>query len=189
MLNVFAMNPDALTTAGMHCDQHVLRMLGQYTQILCNAVRSYILNPEDAKNLYKPIMINHPWCVWARSGRQNAGWLWHVIHHLNTAYRARFHKASDHRSFLIAHRAATFIPLMPNIATFDTMTGNGMPICVPEEYILRGFAFTSYCNYYRSEKMRFARWNHSPIPEIFSAEYYRINYQEAELLYEDTVRV
>lgn len=165
MMNIFYLNSDMAICAALHCDQHVLKMLVEYVQLMSNTAH-YVDIPRDA---YRPTHVNHPCSLWARQSRSNFEWLGGLVDRLNTQYRNRFHRAVDHASWrVMLSFYHDVLSVLPNV------TADPVPQCMPEEYKIAGRPFEAYQNYYKYDKMKFAKWRKG-VPELFRPEYEKIH--------------
>ena len=153
-MNIFILNYDFDKNAQLLKDKHILKMIVESTQILCNCFD---------KNLvpYKRTHYNHPCCKWARESVYNFNWLKKYALSLCQEYTYRYNKI---------HKCQNVIESLnnPNITNFE-MT----PFiqCMPDIYKNRS-TIKAYTNYYIKEKLERATWKNRPIPKRF------VNYLE-----------
>lgn len=60
-MNIFVLDTDPATCASYHCDKHVVKMLIEYTQMLCTAI-----NLAGGSAPYRTTHQNYPCSVWTR---------------------------------------------------------------------------------------------------------------------------
>lgn len=95
--------------------------------------------------------------LWVEQSYDNFHWLRDLALALNDEYRYRFEKNIDHKSIAVLpviekHRYSS-IGLTPFVQA------------MPNQYKVENDGVSAYRNFYRGEKMRFARWTRRPIPE------------------------
>ena len=145
-MNIFAVDYCPLIAATQLCDQHVNKMILESAQLLSTTVTHY-----GGEAPYKPTHRNHPCAVWLRESWSNVEWL--VLHALGMAqeYTARFGKT--HKSQAVVNLCA------------DTLSGMRLPdvgltsfaLAMPDQFKVE-CPVESYRNFYRVDKIRFARW-------------------------------
>lgn len=136
--------------AKYHCDQHVLKMLVEYTQILMTTHHLH-----GKKVPWRPTHVNHPCVRWAASSRMNYLRLLLLTRVLGIEYSYRWHKRHMVAQFLYGD---LLIPPMKD----GELTPP--PLCMPDNYIQDhgagpwGNAVFCYRNYYLGAKLSFATW-------------------------------
>ena len=184
-MNIFYLSEDVDECARWHVDRHVVKMMTEYTQLLCTAHRildgseysGLSLNGrrtkrwrlEDANTetvLYSATHINHPSAVWARKSRENYIWLYSMFVALTMEYSHRYGKVYK------AFRKEEF-PNTPSLGELlATPPKNGPTIGVTpillamaDEYkIPGGTAIESYRNYYINGKKHLHKWSKRSTP-------------------------
>jgi hypothetical protein len=149
-MNIFYLDKNVTTCAEYHCDKHVIKMILEYTQLLCSA---HWMNGKQAP--YKLTHKNHPCSIWVRSSNNNYSYLLYLLFELHIQYLKRYnkiHKSMEHIQFLDMYR-----PSLPDIPFVEP------PKCIPEEYKVDD-VIESYRNYYKKDKVRFAKWKNSEVP-------------------------
>jgi hypothetical protein len=146
-VNIFAVDFCPLIAASQLCDQHVVKMVLETGQLLCTLLAHHgIATP------YKPTHQGHPSNVWLRASRANAEWL--VLHGLGMAdeYGARYgkrHKSEAVIAFAERHIRNIDFPQEEELTPFALAMPEQFQVDCPVE---------SYRNFYRFDKIRFARW-------------------------------
>src|SRR6056297_897165 len=92
-MNIFVLDNDIKKCAHYHCDQHVIKMILESTQILCTA-----LNLKGYETPYKSTHTKHPCVKWAGQSYSNFQWLTELAFALNDEYKYRYEKDTDHKS-------------------------------------------------------------------------------------------
>ena len=92
-MNIFVLDKDITRCARYHCDQHVVKMILESVQLLCTA-----LNKKGFTTPYKSTHVKHPCVLWVEESYDNFQWLVELTHALNTEYRFRYEKDTDHKS-------------------------------------------------------------------------------------------
>lgn len=90
-MNIFALDIDPVLAAQYHADKHVVKMIVETAQLLCNAHR-----PCDAP--YKRTHYNHRCSRWSRKSTANYLWLCDLGLALCAEYTKRYrkrHKSQD----------------------------------------------------------------------------------------------
>jgi hypothetical protein len=138
-MNIFYLDEDIIKNAQYHCNRHVVKMITEYTQILCN---TYYTTSNIPESIYKSTHNNHPCCIWARESLSNWLWLKEMSIGLYKEYQYRYGK--EHK----AGELAKTLP-MPNIQDIGITT---RPQAMPVQYRELD-TIDAYRNYYRSEKI------------------------------------
>lgn len=124
--------------------------------MLCTA-----LNKKGFTTPYKSTHIKHPCVLWVEESFDNFLWLQNLALALNTEYRFRFERDSDHKS----------IAVLKDISAYDYEKRGltAFPQAMPDEYKTPGDAVKAYRQFYLGEKMAFAKWTKRSIPEWANA--------------------
>ncbi len=153
-MNIFYLHKDPETCAQMHCDQHCVKMILEYAQMLSTAHRVY--GSEDER-LYKVAHLNHPSTVWVRSHLNNYLFTRNLFLYLSVEYTNRYGKIHKTQSRL---EDVLFEP--PE----DIPSGESViPQCMPDEF-KHADPIVGYRNFYRGDKSRFATYKFTPTPEF-----------------------
>mgnify|MGYP001259213934 CR=1 FL=1 len=143
-MNIFYLDRNIKKCAEYHCDKHVVKMILEYTQLLCSALW---MNGIEAP--YKLTHKNHPCAKWVRNSSKNYDYLIKLLLNLHQQYFKRYNKI--HKSFFYFEFLDIFRPKLKNKNFIDP------PQCMPKEYKNKDTVL-AYRNYYLGDKMRFAKW-------------------------------
>jgi hypothetical protein len=165
-MNIFVTDVDPEQSARNLCDKHISKMIVESAQMLSTAW--WILDGGcPGAVAYKPTHPNHPCTKWTRESDGNYLWLGRHAMEMCKEFTRRYKKIHKTESLLKCLHVN--VPRnMPNYGT-KTMTpfahayyGKdpvGHFMChVP------GDPVQSYRNFYKLDKTRFAKWNHSTKP-------------------------
>ena len=150
-MNIFILDNEIEKCAQYHCDQHVVKMILESVQMLCTA-----LNKKGFTTPYKSTHIKHPCVLWVEESFENFTWLQNRAIALNTEYRFRFERDSDHKSIFVLSELSNY--------TYDNRGLTEFAQAMPDKYKIPGNAVKAYRQFYLGEKMKFAKWTkrHSP---------------------------
>ena len=151
-MNIFVLDTDITTCARCHCDQHVVKMILESTQIICTA-----LNQKGFSTPYRPTHVKHPCVIWAGTSFENLQWLKCLAIALNEEYRFRFETSADHQSLAV-------IKTVDGIR-FESKGLTEFAQAMPEKYKVPGDPVLAYRQFYVGEKLRFARWTKRNPPQ------------------------
>ena len=151
-MNIFVLDNDIERCAQYHCDQHVVKMILESAQLLCTA-----LNKKGFSTPYKSTHAKHPCVLWVEESYENFAWLKNLALALNTEYRFRFEKDSDHKSISVINQITSFEYKNQGLTDFAQ--------AMPDGYKIPGNAVQAYRNFYVGEKMKFAKWTKRSVPE------------------------
>jgi hypothetical protein len=160
-MNIFILSGDPYNAAIWQCDAHVVKMVLESTQLLCNCF------PPDSFHLqYARTHYNHPCSIWARESIQNYNWLYDHTFHLMHEYNHRYGRV---------HKCHSVFRNLPSpsdyIQNFEqTPFALAMPI---EFYVFSEStkgeinAIESYRKYYhhKRESMKLFRYTNRSVPE------------------------
>ena len=141
---------DPIESARMLCNIHVCKMLIESVQLLSSQF--------DVKDRapYKRTHYNHPCSIWVRTCQENYDWLiehaLQILKEYTNAYKKN-HACEQPLLWCIENKYLLNLPI-----TLDSTTP--FPLCMPEQYKVPGDPATSYRNYYKGDKARFAKWTH-----------------------------
>lgn len=156
-MNIFVLDLNIDKCARYHCDQHVVKMILESTQIACSA-----LNQKGFVTPYKSTHIKHPCVVWAGESYANLYWLKKLAIALNREYRYRYRKNKDHSSIEVLKQIKNM--------KFESTGMTAFPQAMPEQYKVAHYPVLAYRNYYVAEKLKFARWTRRKRP-VWIAEF------------------
>ncbi|MCW8942188.1 MAG: pyrimidine dimer DNA glycosylase/endonuclease V [Gammaproteobacteria bacterium] len=151
-MNIFILDTDIETCAQYHCDQHVVKMILESVQMLCTA-----LNKKGFTTPYKSTHIKHPCVLWVEESFGNFLWLKNLALALNTEYRFRYERDSDHKSISVLNEITSCIYEDRGLTEFAQ--------AMPDKYKVPGDAVKAYRQFYLGEKMKFAKWTKRSVPE------------------------
>ena len=144
-MNIFVLDKDIERCAEFHCDQHVVKMILESTQMLCTA-----LSKKGISTPYKPTHANHPCVLWVERSFDNFCWLKDLTIALNNEYRFRFEKGVDHKSIAVLREISSY--------DYESLGISEFPQAMPDIYKVAGNPVTAYRKFYLGEKMSFAKW-------------------------------
>jgi len=144
-MNIFVLDKNINTCARYHCDQHVVKMILESVQILCSA-----LTIKGYTTPYKPTHDKHPCVLWVAESYDNFLWLQTLAIALNKEYRYRYVKQADHKSITIIKMLSGMNYASRGLTTFVQ--------AMPDKYKNDNNPVNAYRQYYKGEKLRFARW-------------------------------
>ncbi len=179
-MNIFFLSTNPKLAALDHCDQHVVKMVLETTQMLCTAHR--ILDGDvaaDAMGLYRTAYANHPMTKWVRENQFNYSWAYSLLTELCDEYTYRYDKvhATESKGLLDA------LQKVPENICNGAETGRTIPpMCMPDKYKFVQMAYCrgsfhgrsrttftdvvdAYRRYYVGEKKEFARWTKRSAPK------------------------
>lgn len=151
-MNIFYLDSDPDEAARFHNDRHVVKMLTEYTQILCTVRHLY---GQEAP--YKPTHQKHPSVLWAAESLSHWVWLHKLALAVYREYSYRYgklHKAGEVVKDLLP-------PVMPDHGFREP------PQAMPDEH-KRKTAIEGYRAFYRGPKAHFSTWKKRPVPDWFN---------------------
>jgi hypothetical protein len=153
-MNIFLLDKNIIKCAKYHCDKHVVKMILEYTQMLCTvSFLNGLIIP------YKPSHQKHPCTLWVGNSLDNWLWLRELTCLLNDEYKYRFNTAKNHKSFEVSVKLK--IPSLPKIGLLEH------PQVMPNEYKVPGNPIRAYRNFYKGSKVEFATWRKRNVPAWF----------------------
>jgi hypothetical protein len=84
-------------------------------------------------------------------------WLKDLALELNTEYRFRYEKDSDHKSISVLSEITN--------CSYENKGLTEFAQAMPDEYKVPGDAVKAYRQFYLGEKMKFAKWSKRSVPE------------------------
>jgi hypothetical protein len=162
-MNIFVLDEDVEVCARYHCDAHIRKMIIEYAQLLSFAFYSV---PEIGAAFYDYGLIyknskahfNHPCAVWVRESLANWEWLQQLAIHLSLEHWYRYGQYSGN-----FHKSGVMLNNMPTPEHLPNKELTEQPKCMPDQF-KDETVITSYRNYYRYDKVRFATWKNRSIP-------------------------
>jgi hypothetical protein len=151
-MNIFVLDKNIEKCAKYHCDKHVIKMILESVQMLCT-----VLNKKGISTPYKSTHINHPCVLWAESSFDNYSWLSSLAVALNEEYRFRFEKQADHKSISVLREISHH--------EFERLGLTEFAQAMPEKFKVPGDAVKAYRQFYLGEKMAFAKWTKTNVPQ------------------------
>ena len=150
-MNIFVLDRDPEIAAKYHCNKHVVKMILESSQMLCNT-----LHHTGQKAPYRSVHMNHPCSVWTRESLSNWHWLKNLVLHLNREFKYRF-TGKDHQSYVVAMNL--------DIPDIEDKGITIRPQCVNEEY-KRDDPITAYRLYYARSKNHLHKWTKRDVPKF-----------------------
>lgn len=154
-MNIFVLDLDIQKCAQYHCDQHVSKMILESAQLLCTA-----LNKKGFDSPYRSTHRNHPCVLWVEESYDNFIWLTKLAMALNSEYRYRFQKDTDHKSVSVIAEISSISYELAGLTPFVQ--------AMPEQFKVPGDPVAAYRRFYIGEKLSFARWTRRQRPEWIS---------------------
>lgn len=153
-MNIFILSYDPEEAAIMQCDQHVVKMPLETSQMLCTAYPVEIAP-------YGRTHFNHPCNLWLRESKANYEWL--IIHGLALCEEYKFRYQKVHKSEDIIYWCWAHMDQLH----FETQDPTPSPVAMDAVY-KKDNPIESYRNFYKQSKSQFASWNNGrEAPEWF----------------------
>ena len=180
-MNIFVLDESAKKAAEYHCDKHVVKMILESAQMKSTAHWLHLLwsNNKDLKDFkrvrdaklwllentnpalhppYSITHVRHPCTIWVSSTVQNYMWHYDLLFYLCKEYTKRYGKI---------HKTANYLSWFKNNIPQGMKSSSleDFAICMREDFKINKDAVASYRNYYKKDKVRFAKWklNNTPI--------------------------
>ena len=150
-MNIFYLDDEITRCAQYHCDQHVVKMILESVQMMCT-----VLNKMGVPTPYRSTHENHPCVLWVERSFDNFCWLRDLATALNDEYRFRYQRQSDHKSISVLQEISGNRYRSRGLTEFAQ--------AMPEKYKLSGDPVNAYRQFYRYEKMAFAKWTRRSVP-------------------------
>jgi len=147
-MNIFVLDTDPQKCAQYHNDKHVVKMILETAQLLCNV--HHMTGNSDVP--YRLTHKNHPCSIWARQSTSNYEWLVKLGLELCYEYTKRYGKI--HKSQKVIEWCAMNTPNLPN-------NNNNMTefVCaMPHNCKISSDPVTNYREYYIQEKASISTW-------------------------------
>lgn len=148
-MNIFYLDTDIIKCAQSHCDKHCGKMIVETSQMLSTVVR--LTGVEAGTKSFNP---KHPCNLWAFKSLDNWLWLRDLGKSLGIEYFYRFGKY--HKSLNVILSLPE--PNIPRLGITDR------PKAMPDVY-KSDSVLESYRNYYKYDKVRFAKWTKRDTPK------------------------
>lgn len=143
-MNIFYLDEDPKICAQYHCDKHIIKMIIETAQLLCNAHHFF-----GNEAPYKKTHFNHPCSKWVRDNINNYRWLVELGLFLCEEYTKRYNKI---------HKTQKILEwLKENEPDIKDEEFYPPPQTMPEEY-KKDDTINAYRTYYIKDKSRFAKW-------------------------------
>lgn len=145
-MNIFVLSEDPIVAARMQCNKHVVKMVLESTQMLCNAL------PEESSP-YERCHYNNPCSKWVRASVTNYKWL--LVHAIELCeeYTRRYKK--EHACERILYGSCLEHPQLPDVGLTPFVRNIKDPWKVQSNHMS---IVDAYRFYYLGDKARFARW-------------------------------
>ena len=161
-MNIFVLNKNPKLAARDLCNKHLSKMALGSAQMLYTA--HWVLDKQvDNPNAYKKTHYNHPCNVWVRASKAN--YLWLVTHALticeeySSAYLKQ-HKCHQHLIWL-QNNVPKNIPDV-GLTNFALCFYKNKPD-LHKQCLVVNDPVSSYRNFYKMDKSKFAKWTHGRI--------------------------
>lgn len=169
-MNIFFLDKNPVSCAKYHCDQHVIKMIIEYAQILSTAHRvldgnKYITLSKNGRKVnrwnlssdldyYLATHINHPSNKWVRLSKENYLWLYNLWVELCKEYTNRYNKV--HATYSKLYKSLSLVP--KNIPNINYIELSEEYQAMSEKY-RNSDPIIAYRNFYINEKP-FVKWKH-----------------------------
>ena len=177
-MNIFVLDESPVKAAEYHCNKHVVKMILEYTQLLCTAHR--VLDGEETielsknnrkvkrwkfenslkdKVIYSATHVNHPSAVWVRESSSHYWWLYNLLKELHYEYKLRYDKT---------HKCFVYLKVLDVLPKNIKVSKNFKqpPQAMPEDYKCED-SIKAYRNYYINAKAYMAKWTSRQVPTWF----------------------
>ena len=146
-MQIFVLDRNPKKAAKMLCDKHVVKMIVESAQILTTIHHLY--DSKQKHLVYKKTHEKHPCVIWAGNSKENYLWLLEHLSELIKEYEYRygkFHKTTEIKKILETPPKGLLSVGLTDFAQ-----------AIPEEYKQKN-AIKAYREFYKKEKMHFAKW-------------------------------
>lgn len=156
-MNIFYLDTEPRRAARYHCDNHVVKMILESTQML-SAVHHRQRAPSPP---YKLSHSRHPCTLWAGDSLLNYRWLQELASYLCDEYTSRYGKVHKCEELINGQLATPY-----SFLDFRYLSPTPPPLAMPDIYKIPGNPVKSYRDYYMCEKLHIAKWERgTPAPE------------------------
>ena len=157
-MNIFFLSLNTKECASLYCNQHVIKILLEITQMLYTAwhMSGEEFHPprsKSGKRGYLPAHKNHPMCMWVRHSSKTYTFAANLGMALAAEYNARFkkcHACTKHILWLKTHVPTSFQGEKSPTAYYGKL---GIPQCMPPEHYNED-PVVAYRSYYTTKRMR-----------------------------------
>ena len=159
-MNRFIIEESPQKIAKSLCDQHVVKMPLEESQMLCTALWHHAPQYAEKHDLYKPVHQKHPCTLWAMETRANYEFAFNLYMEMLTEYDFRYkkvHGASKHFYSII--KGIKYIP--QGEITKHPQCFSGHDDLKTNEF----YPINAYRNFYRVDKLKFARYKYTDKPQ------------------------
>lgn len=177
-MNIFILDNKPIQIAKVLMDKHIVKMPTESMQMLStNADHLGFSSP------YKPVMLNHPCTIWARTSKDNFQFLLDQTDALCKEYTIRYGKKHKVETTLLEYQDAwqSVLDVLPDIGLTPFAVAINKDMNCRK---LDGFDDMStvdkYRNYYIEDKWWFAEWK-TQEPEWWPKNHYNIKMNEIEM--------
>jgi len=153
-MNIFYLDKDCVTSAKYHTDKHVVKMILEYSQLLCTAHRLLDTNVDD--RLYRATHKNHPSAKFVRYTNSNYMFVYNMFVALCDEYTYRYGKVH-----LTDTKLRKLLKTPPKNIPVGKMTR--IPQAMPDEFKCCD-SIIAYRNYYRTAKQHLHTWTKRDVP-------------------------
>ena len=157
-MNIFYLDRDCVTSAQYHTDKHVVKMILEYSQLLCTAHR--ILDDDVDDRLYRATHKNHPSAKYVRYTDSNYNFVYRMFTALCDEYTYRYGKVH-----LTDTKLRELLKTPPKNIPVGQMTR--MPQAMPDEFKCCD-SIIAYRNYYRIAKQHLHTWTKRAVPQFIT---------------------
>jgi len=176
-MNVFYLDKDPKKCASYHCDEHCVKMIIEYAQIMSTVhrvldgeegykitknnrkVKNWVLKDDREKVFYKASFYHHPCVLWCEKTSSNYKYLYELFCALCDEFKKRYGK-----THLTDTKLRTVLKTIPSNIPHGKFTEPAK--AMPEDCRL-DTALDSYRNYYNVYKSEFATWKNVNPPKWF----------------------
>ena len=160
IMNRFIIEESPQKIAKSLCDQHVVKMPLEESQMLCTALWHHAPQYAEKHDLYKPLHQKHPCTLWAMETRANYEFAFTLYMEMLTEYDFRYkkvHGASKHFYSII--KGIKYIP--QGEITKHPQCFSGHDDLKTNEF----YPIKAYRKFYRVDKLKFARYKYTDKPQ------------------------
>ena len=157
-MNIFYLDKDCVTSAQYHTVKHVVKMILEYSQLLCTAHR--LLDDDVDDRLYRATHKNHPSAKYVRYTDSNYKFVYRMFTALCDEYTYRYGKVH-----LTDTKLRELLKTPPKNIPVGQMTR--MPQAMPDEFKCCD-SIIAYRNYYRIAKQHLHTWTKRAVPQFIT---------------------